>query len=69
MENYSPMNTQYLTWVLPGVYFFYIHKFLFQYDIDNDGMLDVLIFTSDGEILPYKLDGTLISKKVFKVRY
>ncbi|XP_064622090.1 uncharacterized protein LOC135484491 [Lineus longissimus] len=38
-----------------------------EYDIDNDGMLDVLIFTSDGEILPYQLDGTLISQKVFKL--
>ena len=44
-----------------------IKTLIFQYDIDGDGNLDVVIITSDGEMLFFMKDGTPITEKTHKV--
>ncbi len=40
----------------------------FQYDITGDGMDDVLLVTSDGELIFYTYLGELIENKTFQVK-
>ena len=41
--------------------------FLFQYDYDNDGMLELILATADGVVVFVKNDGSFLEGETFKV--
>jgi len=45
----------------------YRSMFLFQYDIDGDGMLDILFTTYSGDLMFYTANGTAIHNKFMQV--
>ena len=56
-----------------GVYVVYIHHynllFLFQYDLNGDGVLEFVLTTTDAEILFVQTDNTLLHGETIKVPY
>ena len=41
--------------------------FLFQYDYDNDAMLELILATADGVVVFVKNDGSFLEGETFKV--
>ena len=42
---------------------------IFQFDVDRDGIDDILLISSDAEFLFFKNDGSSISNYTYEVRY